>query len=121
MAGPIYSDPPPRISNIEAETWLLGGLMIDNRIIDRVADFLAIDDFADPFLGRVYAAICRQHDLGKAANPVTILPYFDEDPSLADLGGRGWFAGLTGSGLANLGAIDNARQVAELGSPAPVF
>jgi len=106
----------PRISNVDAECGLLGAVMIENRLIDRAADIISVEDFADPMCGRVWSAILREHDLGHQANPVTIKPYFDEDPSMHDLGGVGWLAQLTGSGAAVIGCLDFARQIAELAS-----
>ena len=110
----IFDLEAPRISNIEAEQGLLGAVMIENRLIDRAADIISIEDFAGPLNARVWSAILREHDLGHHANPVTIRPYFDEDPQMADAGGVGWLAGLTGSGALAIGGLDFARQVAEL-------
>jgi replicative DNA helicase len=113
--GPLVYLDAPRPSNVDAEFWLLGGMMIDNRLIDRVADIVEPADFACPMLGRVFATILHQHDLGRAANPVTLKPLFDEDPEMADAGGVGMLAQMTGSGAAVIGCVDFARQVAEYG------
>ena len=104
----------PEISNVEAECALLGGIMCENRLIDRVADIVTAEDFAEAVCGRIYSAILREHGFNRAANPITLKPYFDEDAQLADLGGIGFLAQLTGSGAAVIGAIDLANQVAEL-------
>lgn len=104
------------IANIEAECGLLGGLMLDNRLIDRVADIVRPADFAEPINGRLFTAILKEHSLSKAANPVTLKPYFDSDPALIGVGGIGYLAQLTGSGAALIGALDFAGQVAELGA-----
>ena len=74
----IFQLEAPRISNVEAECGLLGAVMIENKLIDRAADIISIEDFAEPLCGRVWQAILREHDLGHQANPVTIRPYFDE-------------------------------------------
>ena len=108
------ADLPGPIANVEAEAALLGGLMLENRLIDRAVGIVQADDFFNAFFGRIFAAIVREHDSGRNANPITVIPYFDGDPVLAALGGRGWFAELTGSGAAIIGAVDFARQVAEL-------
>lgn len=110
----ISTVPAPEISNVEAECALLGALMIENRLIDRVADIVRVEDFAEPLCGRVFAAIGLEHSFNRNANPVTLKPYFEEDPQLADLGGIGFLAQLTGSGAAVIGAIDFAGQIAEL-------
>ena len=108
-------DSPP-MSNVEAECGLLGALMLDNRLIDRAADIVRPGDFAEPFMGRLFAAILKEHSLNKSANPVTLKPYFEGDPALKELGGIGFLAKLTGSGATLIGAIDFAGQIAELGA-----
>ena len=67
-------DNDPRISNIPAECALLGGLMIENRLIDKAADIVRPEDFAEPFNGRLFRTILRQHNLGKPSNPVSLKP-----------------------------------------------
>jgi len=104
----------PAIANIEAECALLGAMMIENRLIDRVADIVRAEDFAEPFMGRLFTLAMREHNLGKLANPVTLKPYIDQDPALAELGGSGFLAQLTGSGAALVGAVDMAEQIADL-------
>jgi replicative DNA helicase len=106
----------PTISNVEAEAGLLGGLMINNKLIDRVAGIVRPDDCAEPLHGRILTAIQHEYDLGHSANPVTLRPYFADDPDMVQLGGVGYLAQLTGSGAAIIGCVDFARQVAELGN-----
>jgi replicative DNA helicase len=103
------------ISNADAEAALVGAMMVDNRLIDRVVDLVRTEDFAEPILGRTFAAIVREHDSGREANPITLRPYFEADPDIAELGGPGFLAQLTGSGFVVIGAVDFARQIAELG------
>ena len=105
-----------RIANVEAECAMLGGLMISNQLIDKAADIVKPADFADPFLGMIFSAICREHSLNRVVNPVTLKPYFDGHPALAELGGIGFLARLTGSGAAVIGTLDMAEQIAELGA-----
>ncbi len=104
----------PEIANVEAEAALLGAMMINASIIDRVADGLTAPDFSEPMHGRIYSAIVGQHSLGKLANPVTLRPFFDADEDLKELGGPGYLARLTGSGAAVIGAFDFADQVREM-------
>src|SRR6187397_103021 len=112
--GSMMNPDAPAIANIEAECALLGAMMIENRLIDRVADIVRAEDFAEPFMGRLFTLAMREHNLGKLANPVTLKPYIDQDPALAELGGSGFLAQLTGSGAALVGAVDMAEQIADL-------
>ncbi len=103
----------PTLYNVEAEAAVIGGLMQDNRQIDSAADKLTVDDFTVPAMGAVFAAIVREHSRGMAATPVTLRPYFENDPAFADVGGAGYLAFLTGNTSA-IGLTSVITQVAEL-------
>lgn len=105
---------PESLVNSEAEMALLGALMVDNRLIDQTADRLRHDDFADPLMADLYAALLLEHSRGKPANIITLRPHFEGDPRLRALGGPSFLAQLTGSGVAVLGAHGFAEQIAEL-------
>src|SRR3546814_8124776 len=51
--GPAYRAPP---HNTEIEAALLGAILTNNRAYERVSDFLRSEHFAEPVLGRIYAA-----------------------------------------------------------------
>lgn len=100
--------------NVEAEAALLGALMIENRLCDRIGDRLDSAHFFEPLHARIYEAIQREASLGRKATPVTLKPYFDSDPGIAEVGGPGYLAQLTGSGAAVIGADSMAAQIVEL-------
>ena len=100
--------------NLEAETALLGALMIDNRLVEDVVTRLKPDHFADALHGRIYAAILTLSAKGMAATPVTLKPLFEADPAIADLGGVGYLAMLTQNSAALLAARDFAGQIYDL-------
>ena len=106
----IMADP---LANTEAEAWLLGALMRLNPAIDAVADIVTEADFSEQLFGRIYAAIVREASLGKAANPVTLKGYFENDPALGELGGIGFLARLTGE-VIPMKPQDIARQLLDL-------
>lgn len=97
------------VQNVESEAAIIGALLMENKLIDRVADRLSADDFAEAMFGRIYSAIVNQAALGRVANPVTLKPYLDEDPALKELGGVGYLARLTESG-GSIVAIDTCVQ-----------
>jgi replicative DNA helicase len=101
-------------SNIEAEAALLGAMMIDNTMIDRVVDRCEPSDMADALHGRIFQAIIAQHGAGRRANPVTLRPILESDPALKELGGVGYLASLTASLAVVLPALDFAEQIREL-------
>lgn len=80
--------------NIDAEQGLIGMLLIDNRHMERVSDFLRPDHFFQPVHGRIYEAIGKMIDRGQSASPVTLKGYFEKDDGLADVGGARYLAEL---------------------------
>lgn len=105
---------PPPIANVEGEAGLLGAMMIANNLVDQIADKVCAEDFFEPIHGRIFSAILKEHSLGRAANPVSLKPYFDSDQDMLQVGGPAYLAQLTGSGAAVIGARDMAVQVVEL-------
>lgn len=101
--------------NVEAEAALLGALMIDNRIMDRVADLIDAEDFFEPVHGRLFAVIGREISEGRLVTPITVKPMVEHDPGIIELGGPSYLAQLTGSGAGLIGAVDFAKQIADLG------
>lgn len=111
ILSPPYAEPRAPIANIEAEQALLAALLINNGLIDRVADRVTIADFCEPVFGRLFDLIVALHGQGQAANAVTLLPYVKDDPAVRALGGGGYLATLSGNATAVLGAIDFAEQI----------
>lgn len=99
--------------NVSSEAALIGAMLIDNRVVDQVADLLAQDDFYEPVHGRIFAAIMAEVGGGRRVTPMLIWPHLEHDPGLRELGGQQYIGGLTGSGAALIGARDFALQVAD--------
>lgn len=100
--------------NIEAEAALIGAMMIDNSIIDAVADRVTVRDFFEPLHGRLFETITTLAGQGKVANPVSVKPFFETDEAMKAVGGVGYLAQLTGSSAGVFGARDFAEQVRDL-------
>lgn len=100
--------------NVEAEAALLGAMMVENSIIDTIADSVRADDFFEYLHARIFDTVVSLHSQGKAANPVTVKPFFEKDEAMSLVGGVGYLASLTGSGAGLIGARDFARQIADL-------
>jgi len=117
MMAAAPQDPPSVMSlpqNVEAEAALLGALMIDNRLVERLADRLEPAHFFEPLHGRIYEAIVGRCALNQISNPVTLKPYFEADEAMKEVGGPSYLAQLTGSGAAVIGATGFAEQILEL-------
>ncbi|MBL8670582.1 MAG: replicative DNA helicase, partial [Alphaproteobacteria bacterium] len=105
--GPGYRQPP---HNLEAEMGILGALLANNAAYHKVSEILRPDHFANAVHARIYEAIQRLMDRGQVANPVTLRHYFEQDGSLAAVGGVGYLVQLAAAAT----AIVNARQYGEM-------
>ena len=69
-------------NNLPAEQNLLGALLLDNGVMERIDDRLRADHFYDPLHGRIFSTMLRLIDRGQLANPVTLKSFFSgtDDP-----------------------------------------
>ena len=100
--------------NLEAEQGLLGSLLVDNRTMERIGDFLKQSHFFHPAHQRIYAAIQKLIDRGQTASPVTLKGYFEQDQDLTQVGGAEYLAELASSVVTIINADDYARNIYEL-------
>ncbi len=100
--------------NEEAEQGLLGALLIDNRALENIADFLRPEHFFIPAHARIYEAIQKMTDRGQNASPVTLKNYFEKDADLTDVGGGAYLAELAGSVVSIMNVPDYASTVYDL-------
>lgn len=110
----MTSETTPLPQNLEAEQALLGALLCDNSLFERVGDFLHAVHFADPLHGRLFETIAFFVQRGQLANPITLKDYFKDDPALAQAGGSAYLAALAGSVVSFLNAADYGRQIYDL-------
>lgn len=92
--------------NIEAEQGLLGALLVNNDVMDKIEDFLLPRHFFDPVHGRIFEAASKFIAQGNAASPVTLKTYFEQDEGLQQLGGTQYLSKLA----SNATTIINAKQ-----------
>ena len=89
-SAPQKEEPAWRIlpHNMEAEQGLLGALLVDNRAMEKIGDFLRGDHFFIPAHKRIFAAIEKMIERGQTASPVTLKSYFEKDDGLTGVGAR---------------------------------
>ena len=104
----------PLPSNTEAEQALLGAIFRNNLAHGRVADFLLPEHFSFAVHGRIYEAICKLIDRGQIANPITLKNLFEQDPSLAEVGGAQYLTLLAESAVTIINAEDYGRRIHDL-------
>ncbi len=115
--APLHSDEallrtPPH--NYEAEQALLGAILMNNRAIEKVSEFLRAEHFADPVHGRIYNACQALANRNQIANPVTLKTYLAGDAGLAELGGDGYLARLAGAAATIINSEDYGRLIFDL-------
>jgi replicative DNA helicase len=109
---PSLSRTPP--VNFEAEQQLLGALLANNKAYDRVVEFLLPQHFADDRHARIFEAIGQLLSRGMVANPITLKNRFEQDQSLAEIGGAQYLARLASSVVAVINATDYAKLILDL-------
>lgn len=100
--------------NIEAEQGLLGVLLVNNRALEKIGEFLKPEHFFTPAHRRIYEAIMKLTDRGQTASPVTMKAYFEKDEDLAHVGGAEYLADLASSVVIIINAEDYARTIYDL-------
>jgi len=108
---PAFRSPP---HNFEAEKALLGAILANNNAFDRVTDFLKSEHFADPVHGRIYDALARLILRNQIADPVTLRMFFEQDGSLADVGGARYLGELAASMVSIINVGDYGRLIYDL-------
>src|SRR5215471_13536811 len=100
--------------NYDAEQALLGAILANNLVFDRVNEFLRPEHFADPLHGRIYEAIGKLIQRGQIANPVTLKNLFDQDGALTDIGGAQYLGRLAEAAVTIINASDYGRIIHDL-------
>ena len=108
---PAFRSPP---HNFEAEKALLGAILANNNAFDRVTDFLKPEHFADPIHGRIYEALTRLIQRNQIADPVTLRLFFEQDGSIADVGGTRYLGELAASMVSIINVGDYGRLIYDL-------
>ena len=110
------TNPPFRIqpANDEAEKALLGAILINNAVLDRVSEFLLPEHFFFPAHGRIYGACLKLREAQRVADPVTLRDLFAQDGDLQDIGGGEYLADLAAGIISVVSADDYARMIFDL-------
>jgi len=100
--------------NEEAEQALLGAMLVNNEVLNRVEDYLKGEHFFIPVHGRIFEAVQRIVERGQVANPITLKTFFEKDEALAEAGGAGYLARLASAAATIINAGEYARQIYDL-------
>ncbi len=82
--------------NVEAEQQILGAILANNAVFDRVGDVLKPEHFGDPVHARIFEAAGQRIAKGHLASPVSMRMVMEGDEGLKALGGPAYLARLVG-------------------------
>ena len=101
-------------ANLEAEAAFLGAVLIDNRVFEELTVPIRPEHFFEPLHARILERIMLLLDRQMVVTPVTLKPYFESDPAMAELGGTSYLARLTADGQGLLAPRELAQQIYDL-------
>ena len=100
--------------NIEAEQALLGALLVNNDVYDKIASIVKDIHFFDPVHARIFETIANRIQKNALASPVTIKAFFEDDDGLNELGGPSYLARLAGASVSVFAARDYAQMIYDM-------
>lgn len=96
--------------SVEAEQSVLGGLLLENDALDRIADILAPNDFYRYDHKLIYGHIARLIEQNKPADIVTVAESLESNAELSSVGGIAYLGALA----QNTPSAANIRRYAEI-------
>jgi len=100
--------------NIEAEQQLLGAILTNNDLYDRIAPIIGPQHFYDAVHARIYEVAQARIAKNALASPVTLKAFLEDDEGLKELGGVAYLARLAGSSISSFAARDYAQTIYDL-------
>src|SRR6056297_2875058 len=100
--------------SIEAEQQLLGAILTNNDVYDRVASLIGPQHFYDPVHARIYETAAARIAKGNLASPVTLKTFLEEDEGLKELGGPAYLTRLAGAAISAFAARDYAQMIYDM-------
>jgi replicative DNA helicase len=101
--------------NIEAEQAVLGTIILNNEYLNRVIEFLRVEDFYEPAHQKIYNQIIHNVEkVNVVANQVTLKQFFESDPSTKAQGGALYLATLLGAASVIIDIADYGRIIHDM-------
>ncbi|MFC7703354.1 replicative DNA helicase [Plastorhodobacter daqingensis] len=100
--------------NIEAEQQLLGAILTNNDVYDRIAAIIRSDHFFEPVHQRIFEIAAARIQKNALASPVTLKAFLEDDAGLKELGGPAYLARLAGAAISAYAARDYAQMIYDL-------
>ncbi|MEZ5912814.1 MAG: replicative DNA helicase [Paracoccaceae bacterium] len=100
--------------NIEAEQQLLGAILTNNDVFDRVSSVIKPEHFFEPVHQRIFEISAARIRKNALASPVTLKAFMEDDEGLKELGGPAYLARLAGAAISAYAARDYAQMIYDL-------
>ncbi len=100
--------------NVDAEQQLLGAVLTNNDIYDRVAAIIGPAHFHDPVHALIFEVAAARIAKGQVASPVSLKAFVENDPGLKDYGGAQYLVRLAGAAISSYAARDYAQLIYDL-------
>ncbi|MEH7826718.1 replicative DNA helicase [Gemmobacter denitrificans] len=100
--------------NTEAEQQLLGAILTNNDVYDRIASLVKAEHFFDPVHARIFEIAAARIQKNALASPVTLKAFLEDDPGLKELGGAQYLVRLAGAAISSFAARDYAQMIYDL-------
>jgi replicative DNA helicase len=111
-AEPAAVDTMPH--SVEAEQQLLGAILTNNDVFDRVDAIIGKQHFYDPVHARIYEVAAARIRKNALASPVTLKAFLEDDEGLKELGGPAYLVRLAGAAISAFAARDYAQMIYDL-------
>ncbi|MDZ4135103.1 MAG: replicative DNA helicase [Paracoccaceae bacterium] len=100
--------------NIEAEQQLLGAILTNNDVYDRISSLVRAEHFYDPVHARIFEIASARIRKNALASPVTLKAFLEDDGGLKELGGPAYLVRLAGAAISAFAARDYAQMIYDL-------
>ncbi|MDJ0823187.1 MAG: replicative DNA helicase [Paracoccaceae bacterium] len=100
--------------SIEAEQQLLGAILTNNDIYDRIAAIIGHQHFFDPVHARIFEISAARIAKNNLASPVTLKAFMEDDEGLKELGGPAYLARLAGAAVSSFAVRDYAQMIYDM-------
>ncbi|MBU2960080.1 replicative DNA helicase [Citreicella sp. C3M06] len=100
--------------SIEAEQQLLGAILTNNDVYDRVAAILTAAHFYEPVHARIFEIAAARIAKNNLASPVTLKAFMESDEGLKELGGPAYLVRLAGAAVSSFAVRDYAQMIYDM-------
>jgi len=111
---PALADEAALPHNIEAEQQLLGAILTNNDVYDRISSLVKAEHFYEPLHGRIFEIAASRIQKNALASPVTLKAFLEDDAGMQEAGGASYLVRLAGAAISAYAARDYAQMIYDL-------